>query len=134
LNKERNVMERIEIEPTSTTPRIVFRPEEGYFEISGKSLPENSFEFYKPLLDYMEAYAEKPESNTSLVFKLQYFNTSSTSHFLRMIKKFEKITTEGKEAKVSWFYDLDDDDMKEAGEDFKVLSKIPIEIIGAQLD
>lgn len=127
-------MERIEIEPTSTTPRIVFRPEEGYFEISGKSLPENSFEFYKPLLDYMEAYAEKPESNTSLVFKLQYFNTSSTSHFLRMIKKFEKITTEGKEAKVSWFYDLDDDDMKEAGEDFKVLSKIPIEIIGAQLD
>jgi hypothetical protein len=127
-------MERIEIEPTSTTPRIIFRPDEGYFEISGKSLPENSFEFYKPLLDFMEAYAESPGNNTSLVFKLQYFNTSSTSHFLRMIKKFEKITAEGKDAKVSWFYDLDDDDMKEAGEDFKVLSKLPIEIIGTQLD
>lgn len=127
-------MERIEIEPTPTTPRISFRPDEGYFEISGKSLPENSFEFYKPLLDFMEAYAETPVSPTSLVFKLQYFNTSSTSHFLRMIKKFEKITAEGKEAMVHWFYDKDDEDMKEAGEDFRVLSKLPIDIIGTDLD
>ena len=127
-------MERIEIEPTSTTPKISFRPEEGYFEIAGKSLPENSFEFYKPLLDFMEMYAESPVESTSLVFKLQYFNTSSTSHFLRMIKKFEKISAEGKAAKVHWFYDEDDDDMKEAGEDFKVLSKLPIDIIGMQMD
>ena len=128
------MMDKIEIAPTSTTPKISFRPVEGYFEISGKSLPENSFEFYKPLLDFMEAYAESPVNNTSLVFKLQYFNTSSTSHFLRMIKKFEKISADGKVAIVHWYYDEDDEDMKEAGEDFRVLSKLPIEIIGAQLD
>jgi hypothetical protein len=51
-----------------------------------------------------------------------------------MIKKFEKIFTDGKNAKVHWYYDEDDEDMKEAGEDFKVLSKLPIDIIGAQLD
>lgn len=122
-------MEKIEIEPTATTPKIIFRPAEGYFEISGKSLPENSFEFYKPLLDFIEAYAESPVENTSLVFKLQYFNTSSTSHFLRMIKKFEKIHSDGNNALVKWFYDHYDEDMKEAGEDFKILSKLPIEII-----
>jgi hypothetical protein len=127
-------MENIEIEPTSTTPRISFRPSEGYFEISGKSLPENSFEFYKPLLDYIEAYAEEPAAETALIFRLQYFNTSSTSHFLRMIKKFEKIQNEGRSARVLWYYDEDDEDMKEAGEDFKVLSKLPIDIIGTQLD
>ena len=126
-------MEKIEIEPTATTPKIVFRPADGYFELSGKSLPENSFEFYKPLLDFIEAYTEKPFVNTSLVFKLQYFNTSSTSHFLRMIKKFEKIHSDGKQAMVQWFYDEEDEDMKEAGEDFKVLAKLPIEIIGIQL-
>jgi len=126
-------MEKIEIEPTATTPKVSFRPEEGYFEISGKSLPENSFEFYKPLLDFIEAYTESPVGSTSLVFRLQYFNTSSTSHFLRMIKKFEKIHTDGKNASVRWFYDQDDDDMKEAGEDFKVLSKLPIEIISSDM-
>jgi hypothetical protein len=126
-------MERIEIEPTATTPRIIFRPDEGYFEISGKSLPENSFDFYKPLLDFMEAYAENPMASTTLVFKLQYFNTSSTSHFLRMIKKFERITEDGGSAKVLWYYDFEDEDMKEAGEDFKVLSKLNVEILGASL-
>ncbi len=126
-------MERIEIEPTSTTPRIIFRPDEGYFEVSGKSLPENSFDFYKPLLDFMEAYAENPKVSTTLVFKLQYFNTSSTSHFLRMIKKFEKIIEDGGEAKVLWYHDFEDEDMKEAGEDFKVLSKLNVEILGASL-
>jgi hypothetical protein len=127
-------MERIEIEPTSTTPRIIFRPDEGYFEVSGKSLPENSFEFYKPLLDFMEAYAEDPAPSTLLVFKLQYFNTSSTSHFLRMVKKFEKILEDGKDARVSWYHDFEDDDMRDAGEDFKVLSKLPIKIMGAHLE
>ena len=122
-------MEKIEIDPTATTPKISFRPEQGYFEVSGKSLPENSFEFYKPLLDFMEVYTEHPVENTTLVFKLQYFNTSSTSHFLRMIKKFEKIHLNGLSAIVQWFYDQDDEDMKEAGEDFKVLSKLPIDII-----
>lgn len=126
-------MERIEIEATATTPKVIFRPEDGYFEISGKSLPENSFEFYKPLLDFIEAYAESPVGQTSLVFKLQYFNTSSTSHFLRMIKKFEKIHSDGKSAIVHWFYEHDDEDMKEAGEDFKVLSKLPIEIISLEM-
>jgi hypothetical protein len=127
-------MEKIILEPTATTPKIIFSPEEGYFEISGKSLPENSFEFYKPLLDFMDAYSEKPNNETHLIFKLEYFNTSSTSHFLRLIKKLEKIYTEGNNALVKWFYDTEDDDMKEAGEDFKMLAKLPIEIISTNMD
>lgn len=127
-------MEKIELEATATTPKIIFDPLDGYFEISGKSLPENSLEFYKPLLDYMDAYSERPNEVTSLVFKLEYFNTSSTSHFLRLIKKLEKIHGKGKNAGVKWFYDVEDDDMKEAGEDFKMLSKLPIEIISSEVD
>jgi len=122
-------MEKIILEATSTTPRIFFDPEAGYFEISGKSLPENSFEFYKPLLDWMEVYSENPVSQSALVFKLEYFNTSSTSHFLRLIKRLEKLYTEGRSAAVQWYYDDEDEDMKEAGEDFKLLSKLPIQIL-----
>ena len=124
-------MEKILLEATSTTPRIHFDAETGYFEISGKSLPENSFEFYKPLLDWMEHYAENPGNTSSLVFKLEYFNTSSTSHFLRLIKRLEKMYTDGRNAVVKWYYEDDDEDMKEAGEDFKLLSKLPIQILPA---
>ena len=122
-------MDKIVLEATSTTPRIYFDPEKGYFEISGKSLPENSFEFYKPLLDWMEVYSEHPNLSSSLVFKLEYFNTSSTSHFLRLIKKLEKLYDDGREAVVQWYYETEDEDMREAGEDFKLLSKLPIHIL-----
>jgi hypothetical protein len=50
-----------------------------------------------------------------------------------MIKKFERITEDGGDAKVLWYYDFEDEDMKEAGEDFKVLSKLNVEILGASL-
>jgi len=122
-------MDKILLEATSTTPRVFFDPEAGYFEISGKSLPENSFEFYKPLLDWMENYSENPGNQSALVFKLEYFNTSSTWHFLRLIKHLEKLYTEGRNAAVQWYYDDEDEDMKEAGEDFKLLSKLPIQIL-----
>jgi hypothetical protein len=51
-----------------------------------------------------------------------------------LIKKLEKIYTEGNNALVKWFYDTEDDDMKEAGEDFKMLAKLPIEIISTNMD
>jgi hypothetical protein len=127
-------MENIEIQPTATTPKISFRPGDGFFEISGKSLPENSYDFFQPLLEYVEAYAENPVESTKVVFRLQYFNTASTSHFLRIIKKFEKIHAAGKSVEVQWFYDEDDEDMKEAGEDFKILLKLPILIMGTRMD
>ena len=33
--------------------------------------------------------------------------------------------------KVSWFYDVDDEDMMEAGEDYSALVKIPFEMMKA---
>ncbi|MES2388981.1 MAG: SiaC family regulatory phosphoprotein, partial [Bacteroidota bacterium] len=36
----------------------------------------------------------------------------------------------GSNALVTWYHDVDDEDMKEAGEDFRLLVKIPIEIVG----
>jgi hypothetical protein len=51
-----------------------------------------------------------------------------------MIKKFEKIHAAGKKVEVHWFYDEEDEDMKEAGEDFKILLKLPILIKGIKMD
>jgi len=123
-------MEKIVLLPTPTTPKVVFDAETGLLEISGKSLPENSIDFFQPLHTWLDSYIADPNEVTNLVFKLEYFNTSSTSHFLKIIKKVEKLFDMGKNAGVLWYYDYEDEDMKEAGEDFKMLVKLPIEIIG----
>ena len=44
----------------------------------------------------------------------------------------ETINLSGKSSvKVSWFYDVDDEDMMEAGEDYSALVKIPFEMMKA---
>ncbi|MES2388982.1 MAG: DUF1987 domain-containing protein, partial [Bacteroidota bacterium] len=84
-------MEKFVIESTPTTPKVYFDPVEGFFEISGKSLPENTYDFFQPIQDWADLYITRPAPQTTLVFKLEYFNTSSTSHFLKLIKKMEKL-------------------------------------------
>lgn len=127
-------MEKTILEATPTTPQIILDPA-GRFEFSGKSLPENSFEFYRPVLDWLDDFSStyKGEFPVTLSFKLEYFNTSSTSHFLKVIKKIERLFQDGYDASVFWFHDPEDEDMREAGEDFRLLVRMPINIVAADI-
>ena len=55
-------METLLIEGSAKTPTIKFDAEQGIIEIKGRSIPENSIEFYKPLIDWLEKYSGKPTS------------------------------------------------------------------------
>ena len=57
-------MENLTIEGTPKTPTIEFSLEDGSLLIKGRSIPENSIEFYKPLIDKLEEYSNTPKPNT----------------------------------------------------------------------
>ena len=60
---------------------------------------------------------------------LEYFNTSSSKCLLDIFRRLETINLSGKtKVIVSWFYETDDEDMMEAGEDYQALVKIPFEL------
>ena len=84
-------MEKIAIEGSPKTPTINFDTEKGLLEIKGRSIPENSIEFYKPLVDALEKYALKPQATTGVTIQLEYFNTSSSKCILDVFKKLEAI-------------------------------------------
>jgi len=84
-------MKPIVIEGTPKTPSIKFDPSEGVFEISGRSIPENSVEFYRPLLEWLDQYKEVPLEKTVVKIRLEYFNTSSSKCILDVFKKLEAI-------------------------------------------
>lgn len=106
-----------QLEPTITTPSVEVDEEEGEITISGRSSPENSVGFYQPLLDVMDSLSESPR----LVFNfaLEYFNTSSGKCLFDIIRKAGKFTEEGSEIEINWFYDPEDEDMREIGEDYE---------------
>ncbi|MFI5204193.1 MAG: DUF1987 domain-containing protein [Flavobacteriales bacterium] len=84
-------MENIKMDGTPKTPTVKFDKDTGVLELSGRSIPENSIEFYKPLLDWLEAYGGGAKSKTEVNIKLEYFNTSSSKCILDVFKKLETI-------------------------------------------
>lgn len=118
----------IKIEATPKTPMVHFDPNTGVLEIKGRSIPENSVEFYKPLMDALDKYASSPKPETKVNVQLEYFNTSSSKCILDFFKKLESINNKGTKVTVNWFYEEDDEDMQEAGEDYQTIINLPFEM------
>ena len=122
-------MGKIAIEGTPKTPTVNFDPETGVLELKGRSIPENSIEFYKPVVDALDDYSKGAKDGTKINIQLEYFNTSSSKCILDLFKKLEGIHISGKEVIINWFYEEDDEDMLEAGEDYEAIIKVPFKMI-----
>ena len=112
-------MENLTIEATRYTPEVTLDAG-GVMAISGKSYPENTFEFYQPVMEWLKAYfesgaAEKIEVNMEIV----YFNSSSSKLFFDLFDLFEAARRSGKRIEINWIYDRENESALEAGEDFK---------------
>ena len=116
-------MEIINLEGTEDTPKIILDSKNGIFEISGRSLPEDTAEFYSPVLDWIGGYSQNPNGQTVFTFKLEYFNTASSKLILDILTKLEDIDN----VSVAWYFSEDDEDMEEAGQEFAELVDIPFE-------
>ena len=108
------------IEATVKTPKIMVDSEGGRILIAGISIPEDPHEFYHPVESELDNYLENPAAETSLDFQLEYFNTSSTMVIRNIIRKLANSASKTN-LKVNWFYEEYDEDMKEAGDEFKLL-------------
>lgn len=119
-------MDNIALTPTGKTPSVNFNAESGVIELKGRSIPENSLEFYKPLIEWVEKYAAQNKSETNVNIQLEYFNTSSSKCLLDLFKKLESI---GSKVTINWYYEQDDEDMLEAGEDYEAIINVPFKMI-----
>ncbi len=122
-------MESIQIEGTPKTPTVEFDGAKNTFVIKGRSIPENSFDFYKPIYDWIEQYSNSPADRTEIHMKLEYFNTSSSKCILEVFKRFVSIKKSGKDVVVLWHYEEDDEDMLEAGEDYDAIIDLEFEMV-----
>ncbi|NOQ75719.1 MAG: DUF1987 domain-containing protein [Crocinitomix sp.] len=110
----------LEIKATLKTPRVLVNFEEGIILLAGISIPEDPYAFYSPVNEEIEKYMESPQAKTILEFKLEYFNTSSTLVIRNLIRDLSQ-TDSKTELHVKWYYEEYDEDMKEAGDEFRLL-------------
>lgn len=111
-------MENLNIEATKYTPDIIFDVS-GKLTMTGKSYPENTFEFYAPVMDWMKSYFSSDSSPKTLTLDIEitYFNSSSSKLFFDFFDLLDE-NKEDFEITVNWIYDEDNESALEAGEDF----------------
>lgn len=122
-------MKRFFIEGNDEEPRIILDPEKNIFEFSGRSILCNAADFYEKVIDWFEKYAEMPNDETVVQFKFTYFNTSSSKMLLDLLELFLEIHEEGNKFKIEWYYEEEDEDMYDGGEQYSELVEIPFELI-----
>lgn len=106
------------IEGSKRTPYIIADFDQGLITVSGISLPENPFEYYRPLNEALDGYlADKKK--TVLEFRIEYFNTGSAVVLRNLIQRL--LDSLGDQLSLNWYYERDDQDIKETADEFKAI-------------
>ena len=123
-------MENLFIKGIDEKPEINFNAETGILEISKSSYPEYATGVYKPATEWLEEYLEKEGRTVEFNFKLDYFNTSTSFIFQKILNILNQYHIDNKgEVSVNWFYEDGDIDMLENGEDYSKDAKMPFNIL-----
>lgn len=130
-------MDSFIIAPTEDSPSVNFDTTANHFVISGASRPENSRNFYTPIIDWITDYESVLESrkqsgdNTplTLVYRFDYFNSSSAKFILDILLILKRFVDKGYSVKVQWICDGRDEDMLDMGHEFSELAELEFDYI-----
>jgi hypothetical protein len=110
-------------------PNVSFDNTTGRMDISGMSYIEHARSFYDPLIDWINEYSKSPMAKTELNIKLKYFNTSSAKCLLDLMERLNKLTIDGNDLSINWFFQEGDEDMQDAIVTFSELIGFEINMI-----
>jgi len=92
------------IDKTADCPYVNFS-ESGLLEIEGRSITEDVFSFWQPLIEWIEQYIKTPAEHTKAVVYLDYTNSSSNKYLNEMMKLLDKCAADGNSVEVIWRYE-----------------------------
>jgi hypothetical protein len=115
------------IQGTKTTPCAYMN--NGQMKIVGNSVPVEEEHFFGHFNKNISRYIRKPANKTSVDISLNHVNASSKKAIVEFLKQLETINKNGFEVDVNWWYDVEDDDVKELGEIFKSMFSITIHVL-----
>jgi len=105
-------MKDLKIEKTKYTLDIDFESATGIMNMAGSSYPENAIDFYKPIINWIEGFINEEKKPLTLNFRLNYLKYN-----------------EDNEVVVNWYYEEDDEDILETGEEMGEDMDIPMNFI-----
>ena len=117
-------MQNIFIEEKDDAPKVILDADKKIIEFEGECYPENTFEFFEPIMMWLGEYFKEARGDTTINFKLTYFNSATT----QVLFDIFDILEENREMPlaVNWFYDVENADAlldyEEFNAEFETLS------------
>jgi hypothetical protein len=130
-----NMISKLIIDKTNTTPEVILDPENKIYRISGESRPSDVREFYDRIILWLNDFRRELTNSKDLKepinfrFHLEYFNSSSAKMILDICKILSILKLNGFNVTLNWCYDKEDIDMLEAGKEISEIVKVPFEYI-----
>lgn len=116
------------IQSTKNSFNIDFSLQTGIFNISDDSYPENPFEFFNPIILWVEKFIENYSIPIQINVNIGYMNSSSTKCIMDLLELFDKYFDNGNEVELFWYYNIEDPDMKEMAEELTEDLKYKVEL------
>jgi hypothetical protein len=125
-------MQNIGIQATLSSPQVQGDATRGLLCLSGESYPENTFDFFAPVLAWVAEYLARDDQAFALELRLTYLNTSSIKCLMDILDDLEDAHRQGRSVTVRWFYDAENDRALELAEEFKEDLTLPFEILSIE--
>lgn len=122
-------MKELHIQGGQSTPEIQASWEQGVLAMRGDSYPENSFEFFAGVIQWLEDYLGQDGRPLRLELRLVYMNTSSVKAMMDIFDLCEEAFGKGRDVRVNWYYDARNDRVFDLAEEFKEDCSFPFEIL-----
>ena len=124
-------MNELHIEAAQSTPEIKATASDAgaLIEMRGDSYPENTFEFFAPLTNWIDEFLAASSHSIRFDLYLLYLNTSSVKVMMDIFDALEDAHGTGRQVAVAWHYDGDNERIAELAEEFKEDCTFPFEII-----
>src|ERR1700748_940948 len=110
-------MNKLTIEPTEFTPKVILDHTQLKFEITGELSPENAKDFFAPILAWFDAFynylyyinsLEGSKKEMDFVIHVDYFTSSALKCLYDVFKKTVTLKPYLKDLKITWLYDNED--------------------------
>ena len=127
-------METIKLAGSFQAPTVTLDAKAGIFELKGICFLTNAYEFFFPILAWLDEYEKHPNPVSVFVFDFTYVNTASQKMLFEILKKLNRMKEDGKNISIEWFFEENDDDLKSLGDDLLSLTKVPYKTISKAVD
>lgn len=117
------------ITATQSSPEISADWDAGLLIMKGDSYPENTFELFGQVIQWVETFLASTRRPLRLDLYLIYLNTSSIRAMIDILEMLEAAHADTRDVNLRWFYDYRNQRAAELAEEFREDYTFPFEIL-----